>query len=421
MLSKTQWIFSQLTRTLWVRASLFAILAILTALIAIPLEHYLNYKVDINIGASAVNNILNILASSMLAVTTFSLSIMVSAYSTASSSVSPRATKLVQEDTTTQNVLATFIGSFLYSLVSIVALSSHAYGQNGRLIVFIVTVGVILLIVITILRWIEHLSQLGRLGETTDKVELATIEALEQRVKYPSLRAKHLNLEHLPDYISNTLYHDEIGYIQHIDINALDCLAKEHHIEISILTNPGDFVHLNTAIASVSSEFNEALLKQIRTAFSVGTERSFDQDPGFGINVLTEIASRALSNAINDPGTAVDIVNRSIRILSKLKPYYLPEDDSDLIIYKYVRVPGLSIGQMLDDLYLPIARDGSANIEVIIAILEALYALKVVNHKALNNDIDRVAALVKHHAKQGLNLETDLNTVDSLLAQIQQA
>jgi uncharacterized membrane protein len=164
MLSKWKWILSQLTRTLWVRASLFAVLAIITALIAIPLERYFELTLGFEIEADSVKSILNILASSMLAVTTFSLSIMVSAYSAASSTVSPRATKLVQQDSTTQNVLATFIGSFLYSLVGIIALSSHVYGNTGRIILFMVTLLVVMIIVITILRWIEHLSKLGRLG-----------------------------------------------------------------------------------------------------------------------------------------------------------------------------------------------------------------------------------------------------------------
>lgn len=70
-------------------------------------------SVSVKVGAEAVDNILNILASSMLAVTTFSLSIMVTAYGSATTNVTPRATRLVVEDVTTQNVLATFIGSFL--------------------------------------------------------------------------------------------------------------------------------------------------------------------------------------------------------------------------------------------------------------------------------------------------------------------
>ena len=149
MLSKWQWLLTQLTRTLWVRASFFALLAVVTALIAIPAQQMIDNPFPFSVGSDSVGQILDILASSMLAVTTFSLSVMVSAYTAASSNVTPRATKLVEQDTTTQNVLATFIGSFLYSLVGIIALSTDQYGENGRLILFIVTIGVIILIVIT--------------------------------------------------------------------------------------------------------------------------------------------------------------------------------------------------------------------------------------------------------------------------------
>ena len=98
----------------------------------------------------------------MLAVTTFSLSTMVSAYSAATSNVTPRATKLLMEDSTTQNVLATFVGSFLFSLVGIIALSTGAYGDGGRVVLFASRSCVIGLIVVTLLRWIDHLSRLGR-------------------------------------------------------------------------------------------------------------------------------------------------------------------------------------------------------------------------------------------------------------------
>jgi uncharacterized membrane protein len=107
------------------------------------------------IGADSVDNILGIIASSMLTVATFSLSTMVSAYSAATSNVTPRATRLVMEDSTSQNVPATFVGSFLFSLVGIVALTTGAYGEQGRLVLFVVTIGVIALIVVTLLRSIS--------------------------------------------------------------------------------------------------------------------------------------------------------------------------------------------------------------------------------------------------------------------------
>ena len=40
----------------------------------------------------------------------------------------------------------------------------------------------------------------------------------------------------------------------------------------------------------------------IAATFVIGGSRVFDQDPRFGLLVLSEIASRALSPAVNDPG-----------------------------------------------------------------------------------------------------------------------
>ena len=60
------------------------------------------------------------------------------------------------EDTTTHNALATFIGSFLFSLVGLIALSTGVYGDQGRVLLFAVTIAVVILIVYTLLRWIDH-------------------------------------------------------------------------------------------------------------------------------------------------------------------------------------------------------------------------------------------------------------------------
>ena len=79
MFSKWQWLLVQFSRALWVRATAFAILAVATSLLAIIGQRWLPPDIPVSIGAEAVDTILNVLASSMLAVTTFSLSVMVRA------------------------------------------------------------------------------------------------------------------------------------------------------------------------------------------------------------------------------------------------------------------------------------------------------------------------------------------------------
>ncbi|MFY8195180.1 MAG: DUF2254 family protein [Novosphingobium sp.] len=109
---------------MWFWAGLFCLFAIGLALARAFIGHAISYEFATKVGARSVDSILNVLASSMLAVTTFSLTAMVSAYSGATSNITPRAVQLLVEDTTAQNALATFLGSFLFAIVGIIALST---------------------------------------------------------------------------------------------------------------------------------------------------------------------------------------------------------------------------------------------------------------------------------------------------------
>src|SRR5690554_4011591 len=141
MTSRWEWVWMQFTRRLWVRAALISLLAVVAVGLAGLFRERIPDDFAAMIGAGSVDDILSILASSMLAVTTFSLTTMVSAYGAATSQVTPRATRLLREDTTTQNVLATFIGSFLFALLGIVALATELYGEQGRVTLFVFTIG----------------------------------------------------------------------------------------------------------------------------------------------------------------------------------------------------------------------------------------------------------------------------------------
>ena len=139
--TRLQWLWLQARRRLWFRATAFSALAVATALVAIVAERYIPWELSDQIGAEAVSSLLNIIAASMLSVTIFSLSTLVAALSSATSNVTPRATRLLAEDTRAQNALATFIGSFLFSLVGIIGVHAGLYGQRGRVVLYVVTQG----------------------------------------------------------------------------------------------------------------------------------------------------------------------------------------------------------------------------------------------------------------------------------------
>ncbi|WP_430512581.1 DUF2254 family protein [Pannonibacter phragmitetus] len=190
--------------------------------------------------ARAVSGILDILASSMLAVTTFSLSIMVSAYSAAASSTTPRANKLMLRDNTSQNALSVFIGAFLFSLAGIIGLSSGLYGDGGRLVLFLATLGVVVLIVVVLIGWINYLSRLGRVGETIDLVERATAGAMRSRCLAPCLGGCKVSAGAALSS-GKPLLSPVIGYIQYIDMAGLSRIADAGKLEVHLCALPGHF------------------------------------------------------------------------------------------------------------------------------------------------------------------------------------
>ncbi|KTC41368.1 hypothetical protein AO269_22670 [Pseudomonas putida] len=400
MIARWRWALGQMTKRLWFRASLFSLAGIATALIAIVFKDFVPADLPTRIGADSVDKILAIIASSMLAVTTFSLSTMVSAYSAASSGVTPRATSLVMEDTTTQNALATFIGSFLFSLVGIIALSTGAYGAQGRVVLFAVTIVMIILIVYTLLRWIDHLSKLGRVGETIDRVEVAALQSLKNRAQWPYLGAAPYPVDRALTTSGHSVRSDQTGYVQHIDVAALGVLAEKHGLRIYMEVLPGAFLHLGAPIARLVSDegaqtgTSEALAPAIRDAVTVGLRRSFEQDPRFGISVLAEIASRALSPATNDSGTVIDVIGRGVRCLTAWHVHGTVEHQPSEIDANCQRVyvRGLLMADLFDDFFTLVARDGAGLLEVDIRMIKALISL---------NDIspDKFGAQCRLHAQ----------------------
>lgn len=407
MITKWRWLAIQFTRQLWVRASLFAVLGVVTALLAIVVERLIPWDLPDSLGSDAVDRILDILAASMLTVTTFSLSVMVQAYGSATSSVTPRATKLLMQDTTTQNALATFIGSFLFSLVGIITLSAGAYGERGRVVLFVVTILVIVLIVATMLRWIDHLSRLGRVGETTDRVEEAAAAALDQRLKRPALGGQVMLG---PPPAGADIRAESVGYVQYVDTAALQSAAEAGKGEVYLLAPPGSFVHPASALARFTGDCDP---EKLRSAFSIGKERSFDQDPRFGIAVLAEIASRALSPAVNDPGTAIDVIGRMVRLL---EPWSGSDGEPGTVDCGRVHVAPLRLADLFDDAFAAIGRDGAGMVEVQLRLIKGLASLAIMGDGRLSGPARAHAETALLRAEAAMPLEADKARLRLLLS-----
>lgn len=68
----------------------------------------------------------------------------------------------------------------------------------------------------------------------------------------------------------------------------------------------GDFVPTGRPLLVVPRSCTKGQIRTMLNCIALGEERTLRQDPAFAICLLVDIASRALSPAINGPTTAVD-------------------------------------------------------------------------------------------------------------------
>lgn len=399
------WIFARVKRQLWWRAVAFGLLGMFTAVLALVAEKVFPWEIPFDLSQDAVASLLNIIASSMLAVTTFSLGVMTSAFGAATTNVTPRATKLLMEDRLTHNVLSTFIGAFLFSIVGIIVLKTGSYGERGRAVLFLITIVVIGLVVIQLLRWINHLISLGRVGTTIDRVEEATSTAIAARLSVPYLGAHCWRDDVTVPAGATPVRAGAIGYIQFIDIPVLSELCEGADCEAWLPVNPGAFVFEDTVVAWLYPQqaLPAELAAQVVDQFVIATSRSFDQDPRFGLAVMAEIGSRALSPATNDPGTAIDVIGRQTRLLAQ----WANGREDVAVDYPRLHLFPLRDDDLFEDAFMLMARDGAGLIEVQLRLQKSLAALQRQGSTTFRQAAARQAAIALQRSEKALSCEAD--------------
>ncbi len=418
LVSQDKWRFlvRRIRERLWVKPLLICAVSIVAVFGAKVSDQLPLARLAPDVSSESVESLLSIIAASMLAVATFAVASMVSAYSSASTTATPRSFPLVIADDVSQNALSTFVGAFIFSVVALMAMKNGYFEIAGRFTLFSMTVAVLGFVVFTFVRWTDRIARLGRLGATVEQVEGATTAAMKRRRRAPALgcvlrtpqpactdtdtgmgMGRGVSSGMGTTDKGTPVFAAEVGYVQQIDMRALQEFAQDLGGRVVVDALPGTFAMPGTPLAHVrlgSGAGGHLDLPRVAAAFTIGRDRVFDHDPRLGLIVLSEIAGRALSPAVNDPGTAIGIVGTLVRLFTL---WSQPDEGlaAQPVEFDRVEAPALQIEDMFDDAFTAIARDGAGAVEVGMRLQKALRSLA-----SLEDDAMRVAAL--RHAQYAL-------------------
>lgn len=398
-------LLQRVVRSIWFRPALYALASVFTIALTPIAAIFVPESWSDWINAAAVEQVLEILASSLLAVAIFALATMFQAFQAAAQAATPRARPLMTQDRTAQTAVSTFIGAFLFSLLALIGLSTGLYAAADLPVLFALTVLLVCVVVYALIRWIQRLSGFGGVEEAILAIERATREAIRTEVRRPAIGGSPADAA--PDG-ARPVQPACTGYVQSVDVHSLAGLIARHDVKIHIAARPGRFVGPGRPLAYTTGDADE-LEEDIRKAFVVATERTFAEDPRFGFLALSEIASRALSPAVNDPGTAISVLAAQARLFETWSR--LRREEEQLEPVDGLTAPEIDTGAAFDDAFMAIARDGAAQAEVAGRLQTVLAMLKEVDSERYGKPAGEVSEAALDYAEAALKLDSEKRRV----------
>jgi len=235
-----------------------------------------------------------------------------------------------------QTVLGFYIGTIVYALFLLSTIREIASG------IYVPALSIYLLILLTVIDiflfiyFLDYVTQTVKYETVINRVKKQTLSSMQK--KFKEVRDEKIVWIDLT-YVEIKAY--ESNYFQSFNEKKLLEISAKENLHISFLYKQATFLVKGTAFIRVYSKnsIDSQSLNEIASATDLFSGQPIDGNADYGFMQLAEIAIKALSPGINDPGTAVIALNSL----------------SDLFSYKlYCNLPGIIIdSENIARIYIP--------------------------------------------------------------------
>ncbi|WP_420393493.1 DUF2254 domain-containing protein [Acuticoccus sp.] len=270
-------------------------------------------------GVDGARAVLTTLGTAILGVAGVAFSITIVAVSFASGNYGPRLIGNFMRDRTNQVVLAIFVATFVYCVTVLSTVHARYEDLPEALASFVPQVSVLFAVFLALVSvgalivYIHHVPEsiniMNLVSGIGGKLERSIIVMCDEEEARHAERGGSVDVGAWPSPEPTDkldVRAPEGGYLQQIDLKALDRLARKHDLHVFVRTAPGDFVARGDVVVAISPTARaEGKRESIERYFTLGSSRTEEQDIAFLSDQLVEVLARALSAGVNDPHTAM--------------------------------------------------------------------------------------------------------------------
>jgi uncharacterized membrane protein len=313
----------------------------------------------------------------MITVAGVVFSINLVALSLASSQYTSRVLRNFMSDRVNQSVLGAFVGIFAYCLV---VLRTIRGGDEGTFVPSLaVLVGLLLGFagIAVLIYFIHHISTAIQASHILAAVTGETLRAVEHL--FPEgVGEEDTAGDAGPAAEMQSWYPvvaDKTGYIQSLDTAGLLAFASERRTLVRMERRIGQFVIEGVPLASVLGSPPTDDDRGLAGLYTVGRQRTVEQDAAFGIRQIVDVALKALSPGINDTTTAVMCIDHLTAILVRLtdrriESRYRSTDGELRLLTR-----GPTYSDMVGEAFDQIRQNAAGNVAVLEGLIESLELL----------------------------------------------
>lgn len=382
-------LFERLHSSYWFVPAVMAAFALLLSYITTRLEDAVSpglkrsfwlYTGD----AGGAMEVLSVIATATITIASLTFSVTIVALTLAASQYGPRVLYSFMRDRSNQVVLGVFIGVFIYALMVLRTVQGDGatfvpqLAVTTALVLALCGIGALIYFIHHIAEEIQADNLIAAVSRELTGCVKTLLPPAAQEEEYQREAEAARALWDGVQADSDVVCAQGRGFLQAVDIEALQRIAAQQQLVMRVLKRPGEFVIYASALVAIhpAARVDRALADVCNGAFILGARRTLIQDVELPFQQLAEIAIRGLSPGVYDPFTALRCIawlaDGLIQVMERGEPRAVRRDTEGKVRL-LLSVPGFA--SIADASFTELRANGAANTLVMKKLLETLLEL----------------------------------------------
>ncbi|MBP0902673.1 DUF2254 domain-containing protein [Mariniflexile gromovii] len=348
----------------------------------------------------------------LISIMVFSFSMVMILLNQASSNFSPRLLPGLISNRKHQLILGLYIAGILYCTFILVYIEPN--GDKYQLPGFAVLFAILFMVncLAAFIYFIHSISQEIQINNIMDKI----FNVSKKRMLYLIDNEKY-NEGDFPETKTWKAYKSKkAGYLQNVSAENIAEIAKEHDVKIDVVVIKGLFVSEENTLFKYEKELETDVIDRIVEHFDFSKSEFVDDNYVLAFKQITEVAVKAMSPGINDPGTALNAID----YLSQLFALRIQKKDKSLNYIDevaYVSIATINFKALIFQVMAELRTYCKHDVVIVEKLLKMLLHLKSIvkkENEKYRDILDEEIANLIFDAEEAITNKRDIDYIKSI-------